>query len=87
MHSYHVVEELFKENSVELKLMAGSTKNHVTFRIMSSKFPLERAYGSCAGATVILGIVTKHRAEFDLRDPDSISEMIEYIESGKMWVK
>ena len=86
MHPFHILEDICKEHNVNLKLMAGANQNQTPFKIISENYPAV-AWGSCSGSMVVLGISSKHRKEFDLYDPDSISDISEYLKSGKLWVK
>ena len=92
LHPYHIIQEICKKHSVDCELMPGSTKTHVTFKLVPGEgCPISWnvvGYGSCYGTNVELGIasVGKHQ-EFDLSQPNSVDDIDQYLSNYAMWAQ
>ena len=89
IHPYYIVEEICKELGYAVKLMAGSSDNWTTFSVVRNDgdglWPARIMHGSCFKTNVVVGIGQANRKDFDLNDPNSISELTEYIKTFIPW--
>lgn len=90
-HPYYVLEDICNDLGLTMKLMGGCSKEHATFTIVADRdvgFKVTTKcvlHGACGESGVILGIGMPARREFNLHDPNSISEITEYIKSDPPW--
>lgn len=73
--------------------MPGATDEYTTFRMSikpSFQFNNNTKKNSLSSSGIVSGLIVTlgvrdNRREFDLHDPNSISEITEYILTGQMW--
>jgi hypothetical protein len=88
LHPYYIIEDIVKELDIEIKQMAGCSKEHATFMLIGKYVkgaPRKVLHGACGGTRVILGIGMAARKEFELHDPESISKITDFIKSDPPW--
>jgi hypothetical protein len=76
---FHIIKEVCLDNDIDVTLMHGSMPERVTFFMKRKPFST-KIYGLCWGTKVTFDV--KNRQEYDLADPDSISQMSEYLSSA-----
>lgn len=79
---FHIVEEICLDNNIDVILMHGSNLEHIPFFMKREPYDT-KIYGLCNGTKITFNI--KSRQEFDLADPESISQMSEYLSSA-IWL-
>jgi hypothetical protein len=81
VHPFHIIKEICLDHQIDVTLMHGSNFEHVSFFMKREPYNT-KIYGLCNGAKVTFDV--KNRLEYDLADPDSISQMSEYL-SSRIW--
>lgn len=92
IHPYFIVEELCREQDLKIKLLKGSLE-YAGFLIFKrqhaptfkKRTPKVLIYGAIIGTEVTLGIATTTRTSFDLKDPESINKIKEFLNTDGPW--